>query len=477
MSYVSIRKENGILKVTTVHQYGDAFKATLLPALKELGIESCEGWEIEDIQDHLVLVHYSGDSATGKLAKVRGVLIDTELNKIVATSYGHTPIATLDSISIIDKRINIKDDEGTLHSFDPEKVIIRQVFEGVVIRVVRNKGKTYFISHRKINITKSRWGSSNTFANMYKDAGGPTSEELFESKDYSSTCYSFLVVHPDLLVATRQSVQVPYVVFLSRDELNIEYESGIYQPPEPSNKKSGVINPSPLSIEDANKHLSTGYYKSFPTTDPRMKTGESIILFQKEHGIVKDIVKVNSSAFDWRSRLRENNPNLYHRFFCLLSKIPNQSKLVPFVKDHLLVFEIGFDTFVEYVNEGKSLISLTTIEPPTKLTYVDVTKLIWMNFLVSLPISNQPTASKFFANYLGDLEGLYNNLIKIEKKRLDDRIDCPHQIKLLIKGVRGKSVSEKIKSVIKKYDRLALYQLIKSVKDFLKRIRYVFISN
>src|SRR5690606_30349517 len=101
---------------------------------------------------------------------------------------------------------------------------IRPIFEGVVLRFLKYKGKVYNITHRKINPIKSHWGSSGNFLDIYKLANGPSAEQLFdESKPNSSTVYNFLVVDSALLVGTRQKVHSPYVVLLSTSEIKCPF--------------------------------------------------------------------------------------------------------------------------------------------------------------------------------------------------------------------------------------------------------------
>jgi hypothetical protein len=455
--HISIRVEDDEIVVEQHYSYsGDTNKLDLLPMMSGI-VETAKGWGIVDETEHLTMVHYEDESDLSVSGKVRGILLDTEKKIVVASSYGHTPVTVQDRIENFD----FVDTDGVKHSFtDP---IIRPIFEGVVMRAIRNKGENYLISHKRIKTSKSRWGNSKTFPNMYKEAGGPSFEELFDqTKDYSTTCYYFLVVHPELLIATRQSIEAPYIVFLDKEEMFESNETsvvGLYSPPEPTRlesrmNKSGVYVPENMSVEAANKHLNCGYYKAYEAADPRFSLGESVIVYEKENGKIKDLVRINSTGFAWRFDMRSNNANIYHRMFELFDK-PMEVIPLSITPEALKQRE-------------KPTLCPKTSEKNQNGHYES----IWMNYVVSLPMSSQVEALGFLDRYRSDLQGLHDGLIRISKERLEKKDDCPFLARTFVRNAKneaivGSEIPNKLAEYIKKCKKTILYTLIKDVREFL----------
>src|SRR5437763_8501385 len=187
-----------------------------------LGCKDIQSWSIIDTFEDLALVHYEEDSDMTTYGHLRGILVDIETGAIIADSFGYTPTALANKIEDNDGIISIKDKDDVNHIFSGD-YHIKRIFEGVVIRVIWYKSKLYRITHKKINPVRSRWGSSKPFISMYEEAGGPSAEQLFDtSKPYSSTCYHFLVVSPELLVGSRQKVSCPYIVCIAQHTMDLK---------------------------------------------------------------------------------------------------------------------------------------------------------------------------------------------------------------------------------------------------------------
>lgn len=458
---ITIKVDGDEISVTQQYSYtGDTNLSDLLPIM---GLNEGIGFNIIDEKEHLTMLHYNeGIEAElmNKVGHVRGTLIDTEKKVIVGSSYGHTPICIKNEIE--EGRYVFEDVDGIVHTFT--NPVIRPVFDGVVMRAIRNKGENYLLSHKKIVTNKSRWGNSKTFPNMYKEAGGPTFEELFDqSKPYSTTCYYFLVVHPELLLATRQSVDAPYVMLLDAEEMfeeDLDSTKGIYSPPEfrtlgSKVNESGVYLPFEMNLEQANNHLKNGYYKPIDVVDSRLSLGESVIMYEKVNGKMKDIVRINSSGYSWRFGMRANNSNPYHRMFELFD---SDTKPIPFTVDP--------GTFRKFCE------TRTILAPQiTDSASCSRVEMLWMNYVVSLPVSFQKEANNYLDKYKSDIQGTFDGLVRIEKERLEKKEDCPFVVRTLVKNLRNESkkgeYQNKLEMHLKKMKRTDLYILIKNVREFL----------
>jgi hypothetical protein len=174
-----------------------------------------------------------------------------------------------------------------------------------------------------------------------------------------------------------------------------------------------IFSPSNLSIEEANKHLTFGFYNPFEgynKLDRRMLPGEFVIVHQlDESGATTGIIRVKSTPYAWRSGMRDNNPNLLHRFFQLI----NGSYLrydTPDGKDRYNNLYPIFEPFDEesikrqiqddgpyavWPQDGKYY------DPDYLMTKESRMYNIWLAFLNSVPLHSQKVVS-------GYLDYLYN---------------------------------------------------------------------
>lgn len=395
-----------------------------------LGCKDIQSWSVIDTSEHLALVHYNDDSDMTTYGHLRGVLVDVEVGAIIANSFGYTPTAVSDNIILDNGTIAIKDKDGINHTFSDE-YSIKRIFEGVVVRVIWHKGKLYRITHKKINPIRSRWGTSKSFISMYEDAGGPTAEQLFDTtKPYSNTCYHFLVVSPELLVATRQRVSAPYIICIAQQTMDInrpveEVAVGI-----PSfattDKVGGVVNksvihnPKNLTVTEANQHLNFGYYNNFKTDDSRQLTGEAVIIYKMQNGMVTDVVKVHSQAYEWRNNLRGNNPNIVYQFYALLNStygdISKDKAWANFKDKFVLLPLYDVDSLKALYSQTQGILTI----PSGEVARDDYSgrdsriHLLWMNYVLSLPANLQGDALNILDNFKQDRKNLASWLATLE---------------------------------------------------------------
>lgn len=277
-------------------------------------------WNVIDEDEHLELFHYNPEIVpAGEIGAIRGLVYDPRGDAIIARSYSYTPSVVLPSIKLSDDGCLRLDDpeNGKKYELEGGKFYFKQGFEGTVMRVFKHHGKVYHSSHRRLDTSRSRWGSSPPFLSVYYELGGPKDEELFDpEKEYSPFCYLFLMVHPTLLMSSRENVGKGYLVFLGALRLwNDKYESVDNEPKTfPTLKglpddlsEPFILEPPEISLELANKHL---------------EKGEFVIVYSREHreGEMPSLIRVSSPAYEDRVRARNNDPNTYHRFVELSSR-------------------------------------------------------------------------------------------------------------------------------------------------------------
>jgi hypothetical protein len=425
--------ENDIRDKLFCEKYkGDELTQKVAEILK---VDIKSGWSVVDTFENLAMVHYNEDANMNLVGHLRGVLVDLEKELIITDSFGYTPTIVSDKIEFKNGNLNMIDKEGNGFIFKEDNVNINKLYEGVVIRVIWYNNKCFFLTHKKINPLRSRWGSSKYFLDMYKEANGPTVEQLFDtSKPYSNTCYFFLVVDKSLLVGTRQQVEKPYICFLLKKTLNInrddsecsECSEGINSFNVSENissiiTESCIIKPKNLTVDEANAHLNYGYYKKFDVKDKRQLTGESLIVYTMENGNIKNMVKVNSTSCEWRVNMRGNNPNITHQFYSLLNsvyadlKTDNSNAKQSFgkmgvfgsglekqrfpitegnakLKQKLVLYPL-YDllSLQNYYKTNNGIINLQVINDKyaSYITRDERIHLLWINYVISLPIHLQ----------------------------------------------------------------------------------------
>lgn len=445
-------------------EFDDAYKGDDLTrrVADILGMKSISGWSIIDTYENLALVHYDDDADMKECGHLRGVLIDTEKGDIIADSFGFTPTAVVDEIVEEDGKLCFVDNEQNKHVFNADANITR-IFEGVVIRVIWFNNKLYRITHKKIFPVKSRWGNSKYFINLYEEAGGPVAEQLFDTtKPFSDTCYHFMVVDPSLLVATRQRVSAPYIVCLEKQTIKLSRDVGEIAPGkstfETVDKIGGLVNksmihmPKKLTISEANKHLKSGYYKSFPVGDERLTTGEGVIIYHKENDVITKVLKVNSKSYDYRCTMRGGNPNIVNQFYTLLScTYPDitgndawealQKKFVIFPLYDVEVIKGQFDKSKVILTLGTGELDKRNYESKEARIH-----LLWINYVVTLPANFQEDALEILDNFHEDKKNLCEWLatLEINVKNIDESQHGAH-VKRIINAARTLS-RQKIKS-------------------------------
>lgn len=457
-----------------------------------IGTKDITSWSVIDTFENLALVHYNDniDVDMSRFGYMRGLLVDTEKGTIVAGSFGYTPTAIANEITEKDGIIEIADTEGKYHKFNIDNINIKPVFEGVVIRVIWYNNKLYRFTHKKINPTKSRWGSSKNFLQIYEDAGGPTAEQLFDTtKPYSDTCYHFLVVDPTLLVATRQQVLAPYIVFIEKQTVDLmrpedEIAPGIANFTMTTKmggtvSKSVIHNPQQLSLELANHYLKYGYYGKFDIDDARQLTGEAVIIYSKEGDEITDVVKINSKSYEWRSNLRGGNSNVVNQFYALLGTvyidINNDKAWNNFVNKLVFFPSFDIDEMKDVFNKNKRILilplgkdgSLNPDKEEDKKKYNDRNSrihLLWINYVLSLPANLQADALNILDNFKLDRKNLTNWIGTLEYNNKDiDKTEYSKHIKRII-SVSRKLAREKVsngQNYNAKGTQLSLNSLIK----------------
>jgi hypothetical protein len=476
----------------------------------KLGLEENGPWDVVSVSEgnSLIMIHHKPEADMDIFGTLRGVVFDTKTETIVSYSYPHAPKFVASSLSVVDGKLLL--DAKT--ALDMEKVKIKFGFEGPLIQVFKHGGKVYHATRKRLEAGKSRWGSSKTFDEIFKELQGPADNVLFdESKNYSPYCHTFIMNHPDVLVCTKDNVGRGNLIYLGPRQMYStdpercpypleEVDVNLHVPETVSSYNTNsdekkIYSPELLTLEEANKHLLFGFYEGFEGyqfLDPRLLPGEFIILEDTE---TKTMYRIESPSYNWRSNMRNNNPNFRHRFFELLdyAYLKNNTADEEKYKNMfpLLTF-YDSESLTRTVAQGPIIVWPQNTEVDVAIPSTRDSKLynIWQSFLVSVPLSKQVEVCEYYnflvkrrvdvINWLIDLSEKMNSLdlsnfsrrvqdiltktrsFAADKIRRGENVDLKtREVKTLsaltkdnIRNFIGKEIGSSLYRIIREMDRL-----------------------
>lgn len=380
------------------------------------GLANDGNWSIydEDPEAGLFLLHSKIEPKISGLP--RGLVVDMDHNVVVCDSFGFTPIVSLDTLKTLPESgdIAVVDEFINRHTFKSEHYSITPAYEGVVVRAFKNNGVVYFSSHKKLDCSRSRWGSSDYFLDIYKNLGGPKPEELFpEDVKTSPWCYNFLLVDNELQYATKQRIGSGFVVDLGSKKMwsygeECPYEDYGSEHAKPfsiiadisdivqfeGKDEPFLVKPKRLSLEESNLFLKQGYDHS---ELEELFSGEAVILYSyDEDGSCTDSVRVQPGPYNRRCQIRGDNPNIRHRFYQLINDALRYEN-----REDLLKKYSSFES-----TPGKSdFISVDHDNHLVKLNMKNVDDrmfLIYVHFYDTLPHSQQTQGREIWEDFKKD---------------------------------------------------------------------------
>jgi hypothetical protein len=391
---------------------------------KVLSIHEDPSWTIE-VSENLCLVS-SKKEVIPRYPDIRGCVVDLNSEKVVVPCYGRITSVVTPMIHFDQGKMTIEDSEGESVVLEQEKVRFSYGFEGPVLRVYKNNGKVYCSTNRRLDCTKSRWGTKKTFLEMFKELGGDVIlEKAFNEKKYSSHFLTFIVVHPDMLLCTKQNVDHGYLVFLGSqrclfpedcpyplDEVDWTTYSSLkdkYEAPfittdmfESAISCKLPYCPSSLNLDEVNRHLLVGYGTKH-SNDIRTGSGEFIIAYvgQDKSYSQERLFRFVSPAYDHRSRMRNEDPNLLHQFYCLSSDAhlsdAEYEMRFPWLEYEEVKKEEAEEGKIMFWNRGKRAVA-----PDWQKKFRN----IWKHFVFSVPLHRQKEVFGYYKQFFTNRETL-----------------------------------------------------------------------
>ncbi len=420
-----------------------------------LKLDLTSDWEIvsQNEDENIYMVHHSKDANLENYGSLRGVVVDIVHKTVISHSYPYSPKVVANTITLdIDGNIHLKDDNNTTYTLDPKNVRFKTGFEGTLMHVFKHNGNVYRTTRKKLDPSRSRWGNSVKFTQMYWDLGGPADEILFaEDKKYSPYCHTFIMCHPDVLVATKDEVGSGNLIYLGPKQMYFidpdqcpfpleDVDTDLHIPETCNESNKGIIyQPENLTLEEANKHLLFGFYDGFEGyeyLDTRLLPGEFVIIeILNKYGDMIKVLRVESPAYTWRCFMRNNNPNIQHRFFELVDncylKNDAQGKST---YENLFPILTAYDVKIlkNYVKTDPILVwpQKSSTFPRTRQEKLHN---IWQCLLVSVPFHHQTKVVKYLDQLVEKKNELVNWLNNLSYSRTDPELFSRRAKDILIK--------------------------------------------
>jgi hypothetical protein len=384
---------------------------------KILSIDEDPSWTIET-SENLCLVS-SKKEMTPRYPDLRGLVLDLETKQVVVPCFGRINSVLTPMIHFENGKIAFDDLDGSQVVLEQNNMRFSYGFEGPVLRIYKNNGKLYCSTNRRLDCTKSRWGTKKTFLEMFKELGGESIlENAFDStKKYSSHFLTFIVVHPDMLLCTKQNVGSGYLVYLGNSPCftkeSCPYPSedvdwNTYGENTPRHDAPFMTTdefessigsklpycPASLSLENVNRHLLLGYGSKY-ANDIRTGSGEFVIAYVKDGNSEREhLYRFVSPSYDHRSRMRNEDPNLLHQFYCLSSEAYlNDAEYE--MKYPWLEYEENKKTEAEqgqilFWNRGKRAVA-----PDWQKKFRN----LWKHFVLSVPLHRQSEVFGYYKQF------------------------------------------------------------------------------
>jgi len=378
-------------------------------------------------------------------------------------------------------------------------------YEGTLINIFKHDGVVYRSTRKRLDAERSRWGTSKTFMEMYYQLGGPSDEVLFDPMSkYSPWVHSFIIVHPDVLVVTKDNVGEGYLVYLgSKRMYSTEYDECPYkqlrQDGTPfltdqeflqdervnagwidpiSHTPTNFLSPTSLTLEEANQHLLFGSYESFDHADldRRMLPGEFVIVHQTDDQGHEKMLRVESHAYNWRSQMRDNNPNLLNRFFHLVSHSYTSGMIEKYP-----VFTPYDERSIKAQIESGGYVVWPQVPSKVDMSNKEVRLYnIWLAFLNAVPLHRQKEVAGYLnylymkrnelVSWLRHLENLGHMDPALFSKRVLNILEIARRFAQ--QNSNGKTVKnatkDNIRNLIMKEEGASLYRLIKEMDAYKK---------
>ena len=431
-----------------------------------MGVENDDTWNVIDMVDDLALCHFKYSENSN--SNIRGIIVDTVNECIVAPSFGYHEIFVSDTIEKTESGFVTTD-----NTFSGDSKIYKGV-DGIILRAFLHKGKFYLSSFKKIDVisSESKLYDTDTYWSMYQKSGGPSSENLFDkTKKYSAFVYNMLVVNEDVLTVSKIPTSECNKVYLlhtyevfKKGKCEYNEEDVDWMP-----SKFDFVMSEPINLDKANQFLKYGYYPDLDYMDVpyQAQAGEYVAFYENDENDDLKITMVHSRSYHNRFKIKRSMTNLKLRFFQLTNYARSN------LKDKNITYHEMFPGLVCPPPE-KEFITLKSYQERPSDTFIDKVFNIWINFVLCLPLSKQAIAKTMYETYLETQRSVSGQFLKLYLNKSHGYQFKHKRIRIILENIRNKygrrNISKsRLKSVfdstIKRETGTSLYLMDKQLSE------------
>jgi len=408
---------------------------------------------VDTKSDHgLYMIHYDVDeignfSSDSPEKNLRGVIV-SDMDGVLVPSFGYTPTIISNKYPT-DSKEKLTDKDGNEYTLD--EFGVKDVFpmlDGTLLRVWKYKDTIHISTHKKMDATNSRWGTSGKFVDLFNKYTEKTFkvEDLFtedSAKDSKPVIHNFLLVDVDLMISSKlpldSSIKEGFVVYIN--SLNCETPEILKSLPkihysEVSKTENTVFRISSLTPEEYDSYLNKGFYPELDDIDNNISLGEGLIIFNGN-----TMLKMISDSYNRRAKIVDNNPNIMHRVYELLdqAQIPKDGvdtflekfPAVPCPTNEQI--ENHKDNIISKFPAGWKLPSDQELTENNGLAREMRLRVAVTHYAMSLPILHQKAALTCTAELLKDrhnaIQIVTQNYFKFDKKQWEEDVS-PRDLKV-----------------------------------------------
>ena len=336
-------------------------------------------WNIFDVADSLVLVHYNekfnpNDDYHAKLKKIRGLIVDVNTGAKFTVPYGYVKDIIISSyVTSDEENLSFLDCNNQQYVFKNSETKFSVGLESSVLRFFKFNGKIYASSSTKIDASGSHWGDTEKFLDAFLRLSGLKLEDMFGSEQTSPYCHSFVIAGPTNLSSMLHECRVTYIgtekswseeLYASKPS-DPYYFDGEFFKFEPKNLNQN--EPDPLTTESYDRPLTGQRFvttmdvnkllfpeilaKQVPFENEKAKNREMFVKYQN-NGEIEEVYysnpffnpsygvnpyytvgnfvimfnngllyKISTPGYHYRCQITENDPSPYHHWVMTLHSV------------------------------------------------------------------------------------------------------------------------------------------------------------
>ena len=464
-------------------------------------------WYVCDADTTLNLykVHYVDDADMVKVGNIRGTVVDLEYEMVIADFFGNTKVIQCDNFPSTNNKngviYKLTDFDGVEHDINSKEIVFRTYYEGPTFCFMYWKGTVFAMTHRLLQGTNGSFNQSKTFQEIMDQVGIPSHRVMFDTTNakFSPFVYYFIPIHHSLLINSRDQLdpEKGFAVYLMHKQIWDLDKNGPFKINDPSgrcvnlktndsrpsigyvelsprkfettfeypttDKQPVIYTPPNLSIKDVNYRLKNGFYSpNKDIYDNRLGMGEAVAIYCYTDGKLDKMLKLSSEALVWRTAVRGNGP-LLSEFYklttwasrCKTDRENNISKNdIEQILEHFPnVAKLPIPEIMSKVEKGE-LTSWTW--PPTEedviVTRDDVLYVVWISYLMSVPLHDQKAVVGFYDDYMKTRRALINHICFLAKLPEEEfvKYTIPKRIVQIIHEARKNINNRRVSAQAKK---------------------------